>query len=1237
MTRSSIELIHPPDGRTSTTPTRLRERELSDAARTLLTAGAASSSPSGVAPPEISRDPRLALARDASGEVGIRSEDMHHGLAVIGGPKTGKTSLLCQTVRADASDRGCAVVVVTARREDALKALSSVPPDRRAHFLDLSDPELGFNPLSDEDDPELIADDIGKTLGAVQRDAGNAHRGAQHYVKQATRAVICAGRNGAVEGTPTFWHVYRTLLPGETRFRQSLAASGVSHVLVDTATSLDHELCEESTGASSGRTAAVESARQSLLELMVARVDRVLRHPVQISLRRIVHGAEVLIVVAGNDHRGTDGESLLLALLLSGLRRAAARQSDEPDSQPPRVAMKIDDAHVILSERLARVTKRLGSDGVEVVAVWPHGRLTRADASAQILRSQLEQQCVLPVGVGDEETKTHTATSSRGSAATHTGLSKHEALCSWISRGARVREFTAQLIPPRIDETLLERHLGVQRAHAGRVADQLADPLADLGEQQRTQVYAQIAAAEQAAAARRTATARQLRARHQVTRGAGAATDAATAALQTTSAACAGEARTEQRGASKVGRDARRHASAPTTTTRQRWSGREGRRSNGSRARATGTSVRTHARAITLPGSIPGADEDSGLDEHESTLPLDIQGIASAETDPRRVAQDSDRRAVPLTHRPGPPRLREREPDSTPARTRTAARAHGYGFQALLAFVGITVVVVLVLTVTVLAGIVAYEKSVGVAPDAIGATARAAFAPWVGVANGASGEEPLGPSQEVPSGTSQGEPVGPSGEVPGGTSPGDVGPFQPGPLDPEYEWPDFVPAGWGAGVLLSMNLPGGVPTSVPFAEDFLEAQQVFDVNAYLLASVAYQESRFSLSDGLNGSGCAGLMQLGMNGACGDSWDSVVPLGYSVVLFGNGKRSHQFAVRVRDAYHYGTRPPDQGPAPYGPSGPPSAIHHLNAAIPVSNDPYTAIMAAAVFLRGKVGGQAIPSLDGTAVAALCGYYGACADAKANYAQTVLARAQLWQSKRLLGVGGGSAESLPSAVDLSASVVPVDRQQLGRDLSKVSAAELARVSAADLVSAVRSLTSPPRSPAPRSPASPAAPPATSLCNSNSPAGFVPCNELASAPSSRAAARAVNIALKQLGKPYVYAAGGPNTFDCSGLTQFAYGKAGIELPHNAQAQYNLEPPAPMPLQAGDLVFFAPSKTRRDVGHVGIYLGPATGGGWMIDAPHTGAVVRFDWFPTTIGQSWGGDVYVGATRPAPTPLVGTA
>lgn len=93
-----------------------------------------------------------------------------------------------------------------------------------------------------------------------------------------------------------------------------------------------------------------------------------------------------------------------------------------------------------------------------------------------------------------------------------------------------------------------------------------------------------------------------------------------------------------------------------------------------------------------------------------------------------------------------------------------------------------------------------------------------------------------------------------------------------------------------------------------------------------------------------------------------------------------------------------------------------------------------------------------------------------------------------------------------------------------------------------------------------------------------------------------AVQVALAQVGKPYVWGAVGPHSFDCSGLVQYAYGKAGIELPRTTWDQMNVGRQIQRSdLRPGDLVFFLDGR------HVGLYIG----GGKIVHAPHSGANVR--------------------------------
>ena len=102
-----------------------------------------------------------------------------------------------------------------------------------------------------------------------------------------------------------------------------------------------------------------------------------------------------------------------------------------------------------------------------------------------------------------------------------------------------------------------------------------------------------------------------------------------------------------------------------------------------------------------------------------------------------------------------------------------------------------------------------------------------------------------------------------------------------------------------------------------------------------------------------------------------------------------------------------------------------------------------------------------------------------------------------------------------------------------------------------------------------------------------------------SSVAERAVAAAMSKLGARYVYGAGGARTFDCSGLVQWAYGQVGVRTAHYTGAFWSSYRHIPSDqLRPGDLVFF-----YRDHHHVGIYIG----GGMMINAPHTGSVVKID------------------------------
>ena len=228
------------------------------------------------------------------------------------------------------------------------------------------------------------------------------------------------------------------------------------------------------------------------------------------------------------------------------------------------------------------------------------------------------------------------------------------------------------------------------------------------------------------------------------------------------------------------------------------------------------------------------------------------------------------------------------------------------------------------------------------------------------------------------------------------------------------------------------------------------------------------------------------------------------------------------------------------------------------------------------------------------------------------------------RIVLVGGTAAVSDTAAAEVSLGGSPVGPPSTGPTTSVPQPSTTAiptstTVPPPDTLGRATTTAAPAGrgSPAPTTPTPTTSAPvtltATTVVSSPTPTTAAPV-PLPPPPPLATAAIAVQTAEAQIGKPYVWAGAGPDSFDCSGLTMFAWAAAGVRLPHNAAAQAAmLAPVAPdlADLQPGDLLFY-----DTPIDHVTIYVGNAM----MVEAAHSGVPVRM--VPVRTGQ------LVGAGRP---------
>jgi hypothetical protein len=447
--------------------------------------------PLAPAPPAVFRPPTgRGTLRDALGPVSIDAGMRKQNTAVPGTVEQGKSSYLVATVAEDLRRERCALILLDPKGDAADAALSLVPVGRTCTLLDLSHPTCGFNPLAVDAPADVIADYVVGALKNLFTDA-EIRASSDRYLRNAIIAVLAHDRRS------TLWDAARLLSVGEDgyAYRRSVGARvrGLPE-LKEISEFFTAELTAQLADARSSTTAKLDAPVNKLARLLNSpSIKRVLLNDsLRVEFDQVIAREEVLVVKGALGVMGAGNTSVLMQLLVGMLDAALARQQDlfAPDVRVA-VALKIDEAPLVLNRGFAETMALKRSAGLETVACWQTDaqwidrevrdqldalfahRVYFATASARDARSAV---ALTMAEFSDTIRPGIEHLSALGHPDVRLHLPKHHAIASWCTPAGRQAPFIAETIPLRVDHDRLALHAAKQLERGGEHKTDLRQP-----------------------------------------------------------------------------------------------------------------------------------------------------------------------------------------------------------------------------------------------------------------------------------------------------------------------------------------------------------------------------------------------------------------------------------------------------------------------------------------------------------------------------------------------------------------------------------------------------------------------------------------------------------------------------------------------------------------------------------------------------------------------------------------
>jgi Replication-relaxation len=428
--------------------------------------------------------------RDAFGPVSIHPEMRRQNTAVPGTVEQGKSSYLVASVAEDLRRERCAVIVLDPKGDAAEAAVSLVPERRTCTLLDLSHPTCGFDPLAADAPGDVIADYVVAALKQLFDDS-DIRASSDRYLRNAIIAVLAYDRSS------TMWDAARLLSVGEEGY--AFRARVGAHVrglpeLKEISEFFTAELSAQLADARSTTTAKLDAPVNKLARLLNSpSIKRVLLNDsLRIDFDRVIAGAEVLVVKGALGVMGAGNTSVLMQLLVGMLDAALARQQDlVPAERRVAVALKVDEAPLVLNRGFAETMALKRSAGLETVACWQ----TDAQWTEPEVRDQLDALFAHRVYFATASVRDARASvgltmaefsdsvrpdierlSALGRPDVRLRLPRHHAIASWSTPAGRQSPFVAETIPLRVSSERLAYHAARQAERGGRYCSDLSQP-----------------------------------------------------------------------------------------------------------------------------------------------------------------------------------------------------------------------------------------------------------------------------------------------------------------------------------------------------------------------------------------------------------------------------------------------------------------------------------------------------------------------------------------------------------------------------------------------------------------------------------------------------------------------------------------------------------------------------------------------------------------------------------------